>query len=105
MLQSLNMTWTDGFTLPILDTDGDGLTDVEEIIAGQDLFTPNNGCVGDLNNNGTIEVEDVLILLSEFGCIAGCTGADLNADGSVVVGDLLLMLGLFGQPCTAAPFL
>ena len=104
-LQSLNMTWTDGFTLPPLDTDGDGVTDVEEIIAGTDPFTPIIGCLGDLNNNGVIEVEDVLILLSQFGCIAGCTGADLDADGSVVVGDLLLMLGLFSQPCSAEPSL
>jgi hypothetical protein len=101
-LQFVTMTWNDDVSLPPLDTDGDGVTDLQEILAGTDPFVPYYGCLGDLNNNGAIDVEDVLILLSEFGCTQGCTGADLDADGSVVVGDLLLMLGLFGQPCNVA---
>ena len=36
-------------------------------------------------------VADVLLVLSEFGCMSGCT-ADVDGDGYVNVADLLLLL-------------
>ena len=37
-LQSLNISWSTDFTIPILDTDGDGVSDRQEIINGTDPF-------------------------------------------------------------------
>jgi hypothetical protein len=43
-------------------------------------------------------VEDLLLLLSEFGCTTGCEG-DVDGDGAVSVADVLALLGVFGTPC------
>ena len=56
------------------------------------------GCLGDIVANGSVGVEDLLLLLSEFGCTAGCEG-DVDGDGAVSVGDVLALLGVFGTPC------
>ena len=58
-------------------------------------------CPGDLDESGTVEVGDVLGLLSMFGCELDCGGADLDADGAVGSSDVLLVLGYFGQSCEA----
>ena len=55
-------------------------------------------CPLDLNNNGLIEVSDLLIILSDFGCTTGCIG-DVNGDGVVTVSDILNILSSFGEPC------
>ena len=55
------------------------------------------GCSEDINNNGTVEVSDLLILLGDFGCTADCSAADINGDGSVTVADMLLFLAMFGE--------
>ena len=49
---------------------------------------------------GQIGVDDLLMLLSQFGndCSGGCE-SDLNADGQVDVDDLLELLGYFGNNC------
>ena len=76
--------WTAGTDPFDADTDGDGLTDGLEWSSGVtdplDFDSNNNGCpdgqealgecgacVGDLNLNGTVEIGDVLLLLSNFG--------------------------------------
>ncbi len=56
-------------------------------------------CSEDINGNGTVEVSDVLLLLSDFGCTSDCTGADVDGDGSVSVADILLLLATFGEEC------
>ena len=58
-------------------------------------------CPGDLDESGTVEVGDVLSLLSMFGCELDCGGADLDGDGAVGSSDVLLVLGYFGQSCEA----
>ena len=58
-------------------------------------------CPGDLDESGTVEVPDVLGLLSMFGCELDCGGADLDGDGAVGSSDVLLVLGYFGQSCEA----
>jgi len=55
-------------------------------------------CLEDLNSNGAIDVGDVLLVLSEFGCVSGCT-ADSSGDGFVTVEDILAVLSVFGQTC------
>ena len=54
--------------------------------------------VEDLNSDGIVSIQDLLNLLSEFGCLSACE-SDLNQDGYVSVDDLLLMLIEFGSTC------
>ena len=57
------------------------------------------GCPGDLDGDGQVSVADVLLFLSDFGCMdAPCVG-DANGDGINNVDDLLLMLAHFGDVC------
>lgn len=58
-------------------------------------------CPGDLDQSGTVEVADVLSLLSVFGCELDCGEADLDGNGAVSSSDVLLVLGYFGQSCNA----
>lgn len=55
-------------------------------------------CWGDFNGDGERNITDMLILLSNFGCLQDCI-ADMNGDDIVSTDDLLLFLGVFGQPC------
>ena len=50
---------------------------------------------GDINNNGVIDVGDVLAVLGDFGCTSSCE-SDVNGDGVVTVADILLLLSSFG---------
>lgn len=55
-------------------------------------------CLGDFNNDGTVNTQDLLILLSQFGCSSDCQ-ADLNGDDVVNTLDLLVFLAFFGLDC------
>jgi len=55
-------------------------------------------CTGDLNGDYAITITDILIVLSEFGCMSNCT-ADLDANGYVNINDILELLALFGSNC------
>ena len=56
-------------------------------------------CPGDLDSDGQVSVSDVLLFLSDFGCIdTPCVG-DATGDGITNVADLLLMLSVFGEVC------
>ena len=56
------------------------------------------GCPEDVDNDGAITVNDLLAVLSEFGCATGCL-YDLNMDGIVGVSDILEILAAFGDVC------
>ena len=64
------------------------------VVSGDEL-TP---CPADVNSDGQITVADVLLILSDFGCMMDCQG-DVNGDDSVNVADVLASLAAFGQPC------
>lgn len=59
---------------------------------------PAGDCLGDLDDDASVGVNDVLLLLAVFGCATNCDG-DLDNDGVVAVTDVLLMLGAFGATC------
>ena len=103
------------------DADGDGVCDALEVVGCTDAtacnydenatelgacFFPDPGfncdgtslCLEDLNQNGAVDVGDVLLVLAEFGCESGCT-TDLTGDGFVAVDDVLALLSAFGQEC------
>jgi hypothetical protein len=52
----------------------------------------------DVNGNGTVDVSDLLLLLSDFGCEGVCE-SDINGDGFVGVTDILMFLAAFGNTC------
>ena len=55
-------------------------------------------CESDIDGDGTVAVEDLLVLISQWGpCSDGCS-ADADGNGAVDLDDLLSMLGNFG-PC------
>lgn len=54
-------------------------------------------CVGDVNDDGIVDISDLVLVLSEFGCTAECD-YDVNGDGVVDVADVLMVLLNFG-PC------
>ena len=56
---------------------------------------PTKGIPGDINGDGTVGVDDLLIMLSQWGSCSGCSG-DLDGNGYVGVDDLLLLLSNFG---------
>jgi len=55
-------------------------------------------CTNDLDSDGYVGVDDLLIVLSNFGCLSDCNG-DFDSDGVVGISDLLDMLSSFGDPC------
>ena len=59
-------------------------------------------CQEDLNSDGVITIQDLLLILSDFGCITACEN-DITQDGYVAVDDLLLVLSEFGNSCEAEP--
>lgn len=46
----------------------------------------------DLNGDGVTDINDLLLMMEEFGCIADCL-ADLDGDGIVGMLDLMMMIG------------
>lgn len=58
-------------------------------------------CPGDLDGDGLIATTDILLFLSDFGCVPPpmpCPG-DVDGDGATTISDLLLLLGNFGDNC------
>jgi len=55
-------------------------------------------CIEDVVPNGIIDTNDVLLILSQYGCLSGCS-TDVNGDGAVTISDVLAVLSVFGQPC------
>ena len=59
--------------------------------------------LGDLNGDGVVRIDDVLIGASAFGSMPGDTrwnpSADVNGDGKIRVDDLLLVARNFGKGC------
>ena len=57
--------------------------------------------VGDLNGDNQVTLEDLTILLSNFGLQQGAEyiDGDLDVDGEIDLSDLSLMLAHFGEIC------
>jgi hypothetical protein len=67
---------------------------------GNAVFTAPTSCFcpRDLNLDGQVDVQDLLVILAEIGCTANCS-ADLNNDGSVGSSDVLIFLPDYGTVC------
>lgn len=55
-----------------------------------------NEILGDLDHDGDVDIADLSLLLSDFGCTSACL-ADLDGDGVTAIGDLTILLAAFGQ--------
>ena len=75
-------------TLLSFDTDRDGVTDLAE------------GCMSDLDANGSVDFGDLALLLLDMDTAGG--PADLDASGVVDLADMALLLQDVG-PCPTAP--
>ena len=51
--------------------------------------------VGDVDGNGIVNIEDLLLILADFGSCTGSCSGDLDDDGDVDIDDLLITLGAF----------
>ena len=58
------------------------------------ILSPVGSGPGDIDNNCSVDVSDLLLLISEWG--ESISVADINLDGAVNVTDLLLLLGSWG---------
>jgi hypothetical protein len=91
------------------DLNGDGFDDllmitdsvtfrVDEDIVGSTqtvLNTYIQTCQGDIDEDGTVDVADILILIAEWGDTGG--QSDLNNDGTVDVADILILIAAWGE--------
>ena len=55
-------------------------------------------CVGDIDGNGSIDVNDLLGVLTRFS-ESGDLNEDINDDGVVDVNDILILLSNYGELC------
>lgn len=56
-------------------------------------------CPGDLDQDGSVGLGDLAILLAQFGTTGGGLSADLDGDMDVDLEDLSLLLAVFGRAC------
>lgn len=66
------------------------------------LFTASESCINtcpvDLSGDDTIDIQDLLMVLGDFGCLALCLG-DVNGDGKTDSTDVLDVIALLGTTC------
>ena len=56
------------------------------------------GCLGDIVPNGSVDINDILFILSQYGCLSDCD-ADIDGDGAVTISDVLGVVAVFSEIC------
>jgi hypothetical protein len=88
----------DTLAITLADYNSSDYMMISEIeIFGDPNFAP---CPADVNNDGMVDVLDLLAVLAAWGAAGG--PEDINGDGIVDVLDLLALLGAWG-PCAGGP--
>ena len=77
-------------TMEGIDNDCNGTVEGDEM---------DTSCQGDFNNDGTVDISDLLGFLGNFGCVSDCMPYDQDQDGAVSSLDLLLFLPHYGVNC------
>jgi hypothetical protein len=82
---------------------GNVIVQIEEgsINANLEIYQVENPCYEDVNENGTVDVSDLLAVIDNWGTCDECIGeipGDVNYDTVVNVTDLLMIVGSWG-PC------
>jgi len=92
-----------------VDCNGNTVTDPVDIEEGTSLDENGNGipdecepdCPGDLNGDGVINLEDLAMLLANYGATgAAPEDGDLDGDGDVDLSDLSALLAVYGTTCS-----
>jgi hypothetical protein len=96
------------FTIPLLNVSGGyhhiffRTRDVSgdfSTTQGKLVFVMDEGfMIADINSDGVVNITDLLILVSNYGCSDGACIADQTGDGIVTISDLLAFIQYFGQP-------
>jgi hypothetical protein len=88
---------TDQMQVAFLIEDADPQSIVEGGIDNLQLEIIDCGdsCIGDVNQDGTVNVTDLLSIIDAWG--TSDAGADIDGDGVVAVGDLLTTVGNWGS--------
>ena len=73
---------------------GWGFINAQAAVEAVDVESP---CEGDFDDNGSVDVNDILSLIAAFGPCQDCA-EDLDANGAVDVNDLLTLISSYG-PC------
>jgi hypothetical protein len=66
----------------------------------QPIMIDSTTCVGDFDNSGYINIADLLIFFSNFGCTSACGNTDMDENGTVNITDLLQLISVFGTSCS-----
>ena len=91
---------TSQFRIRFIASDNDSGSVIEAGIDGVSVIALeclDVDCDGDANNDGEVTVEDLLLVIGDWGCTGSCS-SDLNGDLVVNVADLLLVIASWG-PC------
>ena len=89
------------------DIDGDAIVDLVSINAGASLRGTGNdvlnirkplgsNCVGDIDGNGAVDIDDLLQLIGAFG-LTGPRPEDINGDEVVNIDDMLMLISAWGN--------
>ena len=98
--EQLGGFWTSGKCE--IDCNMNGRPDTCEIALGLVIDDNANGipdiceCLGDINGDSLVNVDDMLKILSEWNC-RDCSETDLNQDGITGIDDLLIALDRWGR--------
>merc|ERR1711964_370090 len=60
---------------------------------------PGKKCTGDIDGNKKVNIEDLLVLLGQYGKTGSSLSADLDKNKKVNIEDLLILLGKYGNRC------
>lgn len=84
--------------------DDASLWDLSNLSSGVLVFgAPMPGLAGDINNSGTVDFADFLILSNNFGTmVAANMDGDLDGDGNVAFADFLILSDNFGTAAAAS---
>lgn len=72
---------------------------LEGDISGTFLVEISAPCPGDLDGDGDVDLGDLGIILSDYGCQGPDCVGDIDGDGETGLGDLGIVLAGFGEPC------
>jgi hypothetical protein len=87
----------DGFDDLLMITDSVTFRSSVDIVGSTQtvLNTYIQTCQGDIDEDGTVDVADILIVIANWGASGG--PADLNNDGTVDVADILILIAAWGE--------
>ncbi len=88
--------------LQVIDVHGNITRRDYTLTADDTLIVENIGNPADVNSDGVVNIQDLVLVASNFGQ-TGQNSADVNGDGIVNISDLVLVAGALGEGAATAP--